>query len=90
MPSRLCLSYQPQIYGSFKDFNPETGRVEYGNNVIEPANLNKRRAEVGLRDIDVVNSELNTQMTERQRSKYGHQEWENRKRQLALKHGYIS
>jgi len=86
----LCLSYQPQIYGSFKDFNLEIGRVEYGNNVIDPGNLNKRRAEVGLRDIDVVNNELDAQLIERKRSKYGHHEWETRKRQLALKHGYIS
>ena len=86
----LCLSYRPQIYGSFNDFNEASGRVEHGGDVVDPRNLNKRRAEVGLPDIDAYNRELDTLATSHKWHRPSKSEWESRKRQWALNGGHIS
>ena len=86
----LCLSYRPQIYGSFNDFNEETGRVEYSSDVIDPKNLNKRRAEVGLGNFDAENRKLNSLATLQKWPRHSQSEWESKKRQWALEGGHIS
>ena len=86
----LCLSYRPQIYGSFNDFNDVTGRVEHGSDVVDPKNLNKRRAEVGLPDIDAHNRELDALATSQKWHRPSKREWESKKRQWALRGGHIS
>ena len=86
----LCLSYKPTIYGCFNDFNEETGRVENTSDVIDPKNLNKRRAEVGLPDFDASNRELNQLAAERKYPQDTEIEWKKMKRKWALEGGYIS
>jgi len=86
----LCLSYRPQIYGSFNDFNEETGRVEYSSDVIDPVNLNKRRAEVGLQNFDADNRKLNALATLQKWPRPSKSEWEGKKRQWALKSGHVT
>ncbi len=86
----LCLSYQSTIFGAFNDFNEETGCVEYSSDVIDPDNLNKRRAEVGLINFESANKQLNKMATERKWPSYSKSEWENKKHKLALAGGYVS
>ena len=86
----LNLSYRPSIYGAFNDFNKASGRVEFSNNVINPKNLNKRRAEVGLPNFEAENNRLKQLIVEKKSLTITQNEWETRKRQLALEGGYIS
>jgi len=86
----LCLSYQPTVYGSFNDFNKESGCVEYSSDVIDPRNLNKRRAEVGLPNFEAANQELRQRATEQKWPKEEQATWEEMKRQWAVDGGYIA
>ena len=86
----LCLSYQPTLFGSFNDFNEESGYVEYTSDVVDPKNLNKRRAEVGLPNFEADNRELRQRAIDRKWPEYKQSDWEKMKRQWALKGGYIS
>ena len=86
----LNLSYKPSIYGAFNDFNKESGRVEFSNDVINPKNLNKRRAKVGLANFESENERLKKLTVEKKGPAVTQNEWETRKRQLALEGGYIS
>jgi len=86
----LSLSYQPTIYGSFNDFNEESGRVENTSDVVDPKNLNKRRAEVGLPNFETTNKELELRAVKQKWPEYKREEWEKMKRKWALDGGYIS
>jgi len=86
----LCLSYQPTIYGSFNDFNKESGRVEYTSDVIDPQNLNRRRAEVGLPNFEADNGDLRRRSVEQKWPEYEQATWEKMKRKWAVDGGYIT
>lgn len=86
----LCLSYKPTIYGCFNDFNVETGRVEYTKDFIDPVNINKRRAEVGLPNFEAANQDLHVRSTAQKWPRFTKADWEKMKRQWSLEGGYIS
>lgn len=86
----LCLSYKPTRYGCINDFNVDTGRVEYTRDFSDPANINKRRAEVGLPDFESANRELNELTVAQKWPTCSRAEWAAKKRQCALEGGYIS
>jgi len=85
----LSLAYKPNVYGTSPDFNDETGRVELSRNVIDPDNLNKRRAEVGLPDFETQNREGIEEEIKRGRLQTDREDWTQYKRKVALKGGYI-
>jgi len=87
----LCLSlaYKPNVYGTSPDFNEQTGRVELSRNVIDPENLNKRRAEVGLPDFETHNREGLELEIQRGWLQTDREDWIQYKRKVALKGGYI-
>ncbi len=86
----LSLSNKPTIYGSFNDFNIETGRVEYTRDYIDPAKINKCRAEVGLPNFDAANAEIKARAATKQWPKYSEMEWKNMKRRWSVEGGYKS
>ncbi len=86
----LSLSNKSTIYGSFNDFNIETGRVEYTRDFIDPANINKRRAEVGLPNFDAANEELKARAATQKWPKYSEMDWRKMKRQWSVEGGYLS
>lgn len=86
----LCLSYKPTLFGSVNDFNQESGLVEFTSDVVDPENLNKRRAEVGLPNFEDANRELKIRASTQKWPHDTQADWEKMKRQWALKGGYIS
>ena len=85
----LALTYQPTVYGTTSDFNQHTRRVELSKNVIDPENLNIRRAQAGPPDFDTHNREAIEQQTKRGQLQTDREDWEQYKRTTALKGGYI-
>ncbi len=85
----LSLSYRPTIYGTNYDFNEQTGRVELSRNVIDPENLDKRRAEVGLPGFESQYLEDIEIQLKRKQLQTDREDWEQYKRKTALKCGYI-
>ena len=86
----LNLSYQPTLFGAFNDFNEESGCVEYTSDVVDSKNLNKRRAEVGLRDFATENQELTQRALDQKWPRHSQSDWKKMKRKWALVGGYIS
>lgn len=86
----LTLSYQPSIFGAFNDFNERSDRVEYCNNVVDPKNLNKRRAQVGLMNLNKANEEWADMIRQRKAYRYTKDEWQALIRKWALEGGYIA
>lgn len=86
----LTLSYQPSIFGAFNDFNERSDRVEYSDNVVDPKNLNKRRAQVGLMNLNKANEEWADMIRQRKAYRYTKDEWQALIRKWALEGGYIA
>ena len=86
----LTLSYKPSIFGAFNDFNEHSDRVEYSDNVVDPKNLNKRRAQVGLMNLNKANEEWADMIRQRKAYRYTKDEWQALKRKWALEGGYIA
>lgn len=85
----LSLAYKPNVFGTSPDFNEQTGRVELSRNVVDPENLNKRRAEVGLPDFETQNREGVEKEIKRGQLQTDREDWIQHKRKVALKGGYI-
>ena len=90
MDRYLALTYQPSLYGTMSDYNEETGRVELTRNVVDPDNLNVRRAEVGLPNFDSHNQQTIERALKQGWLETDRDKWESLKRKTALKGGYIS
>lgn len=54
----LALTYQPTLYGTTSDFNQITGRVEPTQDIANVQQVNVRRAEVGLPDLESSNQRV--------------------------------
>lgn len=85
----LSLKYQPSMYGTMCDYNIKTGRVEPTRDIANIESVNCRRAEVGLSDLATTNKELIEDLTKKGLHQTDQDDWENYKRKVALKGGYI-
>ena len=60
------------------------------SNVVDPKNLNKRRAQVGLINLNKANEEWADMIRQRKAYRYTKDEWQALIRKWALEGGYIA